>query len=107
MLKRLVLPLSLLLCVACSDDTGNTPPPADAAAAAADADPNAPDAMPGAVLGFLEQCDVSNDQCDTSMDLICFAFNNKGPHCTHTCQGPEDCAAPSTGCSGMGVCKVP
>lgn len=99
MLKSLVLPLALLLCVACSDDSGDgTNPPADAAA-------NAPDAMPGAAIGYLQPCDVSNDQCDT--DLTCFAFNNKGPHCTHTCQGADDCEAPSTGCSGMGVCKVP
>ena len=106
---RVVFALSLLLGVACSDDDPVTPP-ADATAAAVDADPNQPDAMPGSAIGYLQPCDITNDLCDTSQDLSCFPFNMKGPHCTHTCvrdQADDDCEAPSPGCSGMGVCKVP
>ena len=65
------------------------------------------DAGQSSVLPFLAECDPSNDLCDSSEGLQCFSFNNKGPHCTHECSAPTDCEAPSPGCNGMGVCKVP
>jgi hypothetical protein len=104
LVARVVLALPLLFCIACSDDPA--PPSADAAATA-DAAANQPDAMPGAAIGYLQPCDTATDLCDATMNLQCFAFNNKGPHCTHSCTGNGDCEAPSTGCSGMNVCKVP
>lgn len=107
LVARVFLAIPLLFGIACGDDA--EAPRVDAAPAA-DADPNQPDAMPGAAIGYLQPCDVSDDQCDSTMNLTCFAFNNKGPHCTHTCvqdQADDDCEAPSPGCSGMGVCKVP
>jgi hypothetical protein len=76
---------------ACSDDD-STPPP---------------DATPGAAIGYLQPCDIANDLCDTSLNLACFPFNMKGPHCTHSCGGDGECEAPSPGCSGMDVCKIP
>lgn len=105
LVARVVLALPLLLGIACSDDDP-APPSADAAAAL-DADPNQPDAMPGAAIGYLQPCDTALDLCDQTMNLQCFPFNNKGPHCTHSCAVDGDCEAPSTGCSGMNVCKVP
>ena len=93
---RVLFSSCFLLCVACGDDGESTPPEADAAA-------NAADAMPA--LPYLSSCDVTNDQCDSSMDLFCFAFNNKGPTCTHSCSGDLECEAPSPGCGNMGVCK--
>jgi hypothetical protein len=38
---------------------------------------------------------------------VCFDFPNRGTYCTHACTSSSQCAAPSTGCSGMGVCKAP
>ncbi len=88
--SRVVLALLLAFVFACSDD----PAPS-------------PDAGPGGSIGYLQPCAIADDLCDTSMDLSCFAFNMKGPHCTHSCAGDDNCEAPSPGCSGMGVCKVP
>jgi len=91
---RIVFAFTLLFGIACADD--------DPVAPAADAST--------APIGYLMPCVTANDTCDTTMDLVCFAFNNKGPHCTHSCvqdAEDDDCEAPSPGCSGMGVCKVP
>jgi hypothetical protein len=57
----------------------------------------------GGKLPFLAPCD-EDAQCET---MLCYPFTAKGPHCSQTCSGPEDCPAPSTGCNMMGVCKVP
>lgn len=54
---------------------------------------------------FLSECDIANDECGE--ELFCFNFNAKGAFCTHACDTPDECGAPSTGCSGMGVCKAP
>lgn len=108
-----VLPLLLAvsLCGACGDDgggDGNAPTPDAGDVNTPDADrSNEPDAMPGATLEFMEACIVADDQCDTANNEFCFAFNNKGPHCTHDCGGDGACEAPSPGCNGMGVCKAP
>lgn len=105
---RIVFAFSLLFGFACADD--DPVAPQFDATPAIDADPNQPDAMPGAAIGYLMPCVTANDMCDSTMDLVCFAFNNKGPHCTHSCvqdQADDDCEAPSPGCNGMGVCKVP
>jgi len=47
---------------------------------------------------------TGNDDCDSG---LCFSFNTKGDFCTHACEGDEECADPSPGCNGMGVCKAP
>jgi hypothetical protein len=54
---------------------------------------------------FMEPCDVDDDRC--AEDTFCFGFNSRGPHCTHECTGDEQCAAPSPGCTNMGLCKAP
>lgn len=63
------------------------------------------DAMPSASIGYMEPCNVADDQCADG--LLCFGFNMKGPHCTHACSVPSDCEAPSVGCIKMNVCKTP
>jgi len=70
---------------------------------------DAPDANAGGSLQFMEMCELTDDQCDRSdrTDMVCFNFNNKGPHCTHPCSGDPDCDNPSPGCNNMGVCKAP
>lgn len=100
MLVRCLALLSLLLLgTACSSDDGSAPSP-DANLAAADADPSG-------VLEFMSECDIADDRCDEASEEFCFAFNDKGPHCTRPCQTPEECEAPSTGCNNRGVCKAP
>ena len=60
-------------------------------------------------LPFMSACSVEDDQCDGAQTppQFCFTYNMKGSLCTHECESAADCAAPSTGCSGMGVCKAP
>lgn len=41
------------------------------------------------------------------MSGLCHMYGNGEKRCTKTCQVNSDCPAPSTGCSGMGVCKRP
>ena len=93
--------LALLSLTACEPtDDGDVDMP-DGAAAGVDAAPGTP-----GLAGYLEPCPGGSDsECEEG--LTCFPFNMKGPHCTHSCTVPSDCEAPSTGCSGMGVCKVP
>jgi hypothetical protein len=67
-----------------------------------DASPNLLDAGAG-TLGFMEAC-ATDEQCTTG---LCYPFNARGPHCSHPCTVDGDCEAPSPGCNGMGVCKVP
>ncbi len=57
----------------------------------------------GGLLPFLSEC-ATDDECDTG---LCHPFNAKGPHCSHPCELDTDCEPPSTGCNGMGICKVP
>ena len=77
---------------------------AGAAACADDLGPGAPDAAAAAGgLPFLAAC-TSNAECASG---LCFNFNAKGLHCTHSCQSATDCEAPSPGCNGMNVCKAP
>jgi hypothetical protein len=61
----------------------------------------------GEPIPFMCPCDPADDQCDTAGGDMCFQFNEKGPHCTHACDGPEDCPEPSNDCNNMGVCKAP
>jgi len=65
---------------------------------AADADADA-----GGLLPFMSPCTESSE-CDTGN---CFQYNTRGRRCTHPCTVNGDCAPPSPGCSGMGVCKSP
>ena len=91
------------------DDSGDDAPAPDAgvvqvdAAAQVDAGAASTDAAPG--LGFMEMCDPADDACGA--DLVCFNFNSRGPHCTHSCTVDADCEEPSRGCNNMGVCKAP
>ncbi len=61
------------------------------------------------LLGFMDDCDLGDDQCDDTLEppLLCWDYPSKGPHCTHTCGGPDDCEPPSPGCTGTGVCSAP
>ncbi len=89
-----LLSLALLLTPGCGggDDGASIP----------DADPAAPDVEVGS-LPFLAECNPSYPQeCESG---LCFNFNSHGPHCSISCAAPADCPAPSSGCSGMGVCK--
>ncbi len=61
----------------------------------------------GDPIPFMCPCDVADDQCDSAAGDMCFMFNEKGPHCTRPCDGPEDCPEPSNDCNNMGVCKAP
>jgi hypothetical protein len=63
--------------------------------------------LPDVAVGYMEVCNPDLEPACTDADNQCFEFNNKAPHCTIECDGDEDCAAPSDGCSGMGVCKAP
>ena len=54
-------------------------------------------------LAFMCPCE-SADQCGTGN---CFAFNQKGKHCTQACTVSIDCPSPSCACNNQGVCKVP
>lgn len=58
-------------------------------------------------IAFMCPCDLADDNCDIAGGDYCFMFNEKGPHCTHACEGAEDCPEPSNECNGMGVCKAP
>lgn len=111
-MMKSVLSILLVLSAAAACGSDDSPSPdastqnnADAMPGGPDAMPSGPDAMPGAGIAYMEPCDVADDQC--ADELLCFAFNNKGPHCTHTCENDGDCESPSTGCNNMGVCKAP
>ena len=66
-------------------------------------DDSGAEAGSGGLIAFMGAC-AMNEQCTTG---LCFRFNAKGPHCSKPCTSATDCEAPSTGCNGMGVCKVP
>lgn len=61
----------------------------------------------GEPIPFMCPCDPVDDMCDDAAGDMCFQFNDKGPHCTRACDGPEDCPEPSNDCNNMGVCKAP
>lgn len=85
----------VLSAVACGGDGGGPD-------SIPDADPLAPDVEVGS-LPYLAECNPNFDEeCESG---LCFEFNTHGPHCTIPCTSPADCPAPSSGCSGMGVCK--
>jgi hypothetical protein len=70
---------------------------------AADAAPD--DGVDAGPAAYMEACELEPDNC-VAPDM-CFMFNDRGPHCTHTCADAGDCPAPSPGCNGMGLCKAP
>jgi hypothetical protein len=43
-------------------------------------------------------------QCESG---VCFAYGDGRSLCAKTCTAADDCALPSTGCNGKGVCKPP
>lgn len=56
---------------------------------------------------FADPCTDTVGSYDCADGLVCFDFNAKGPHCTKTCMGAADCPSPpSSGCNGMGYCKI-
>jgi hypothetical protein len=66
------------------------------------------DGGPMGPAGFMQPCQFADGgmgNCD--MGLMCFNFPNRGHFCTHSCSTAVDCASPSPGCNGMGVCKAP
>jgi hypothetical protein len=71
------------------DGGGVTAPPSDAS----------PDAID---LPFGASC-LDNGQCASGM---CFDYSAKGTFCTKTCNSNADCPSESSGCNGMGVCRV-
>ncbi len=97
----LALPAFLLLsgCVASDDDMPLPPDSADAGVVMGDQ----PADQPGDLLPFMAEC-TANAECESE---LCFEFNNKGPHCSHTCALDSECEAPSPGCNNKGICKAP
>jgi len=81
-----------LLALACGGEDDASPTPTASA-----------DAGPPGETPYMAPC-TSNDECETG---LCFDFNAKGPHCTTTCELDLECAEPSPGCNGKGVCKAP
>jgi hypothetical protein len=63
------------------------------------------DAPAGVAPKYMASCSLTGTACE--MPYKCYNFNSKGPHCSKTCSAAGDCPAPSTGCSNMGICKVP
>lgn len=61
----------------------------------------------GPVLAFMCACStaIGSPQCPEGD--TCYSYPSKGPHCSHPCKEPTDCASPSPGCSPMGECKAP
>jgi hypothetical protein len=74
------------------DDGGGAPapPPPDASHDATD-------------LPFAASC-WDDAQCSSG---ICFDYKVRGTFCTKKCTTNSDCPAPSPGCNGMGVCRMP
>jgi hypothetical protein len=60
-------------------------------------------------LPYMATCFVvgTPGDCNPMNGDECFNFPNRGMYCTHPCTTNTDCALPSTGCNGMGVCKAP
>lgn len=102
---RLLLVVLPWLLGACSGDPG---PRLDAPGIVDDAtilDGTAIDG--GACEGTLEFMSECSDNAECAESCLCFPFSTLGPHCTHECDGPEDCPEPSSGCGGRGVCSPP
>ena len=116
--------LAALLLVACSEDmtapapTPDAPPadPADAApppdSAPLPDDPPAPtyDAGPYPDGGVLVCGDKPlYDSCADGIECdSCLCFTSEGQtYCSQSCDGPEDCPAPSQGCNILHVCRPP
>jgi hypothetical protein len=109
-MKFLALCLTATLAACSSTDESKedlTPTPDAGMSTDDDAGPVSPIDASTAALPFLSPCDPENDLCDADNGEFCFGFNAKGPHCTHQCDTPQECDAPSPGCNNMGVCKAP
>jgi hypothetical protein len=78
------------------------PPAPDAQVTAPDADAPLPDAAP-VLLPFGSACTI-NSQCESN---LCFDFQARGEFCTDMCMNGVCPDPSSSGCNGMGVCKVP
>jgi len=97
MFRRLLLSLSLLAlplgaCTVGPGDGGSNGTHADASVSS-----------DGGLAPFMSSC-TTNEDCESG---LCYAFNQGGPLCDHSCTVDQDCEAPSIGCSKMGVCKRP
>lgn len=64
------------------------------------------DTTPGTgTVQFMEVCDIEANDCDSSS--FCYEYGEGAILCTRACDGDVDCASPSVGCNGKGICKRP
>jgi len=100
---RMLAGLIIALMMAACDTPDGSTPGLDASWIVPDA--GIPDGGSGdaGLLTLGAPC-TDDSQCATA---LCYHFNNLaiGPRCSHSCTVPSDCEAPSSGCSGMGICK--
>jgi hypothetical protein len=61
----------------------------------------------GGTVPYMALCMVVGNPGDCAPPDQCFNYPNRGKYCTHACTMASDCAPPSSGCNGMGVCKAP
>jgi hypothetical protein len=61
----------------------------------------------GPVLAFMCPCNPQPGSPQCAAGDTCYPYPSKGPHCSHPCKAPSDCAPPSPGCTPMGECKAP
>jgi hypothetical protein len=99
-LARWILPLAAVTALGGSALAFNV----SRAHAAAKATPTATQAESDPAFGhFLGACTTNADCADGN---ICSSFKKRGPHCTHTCESAQDCAAPSTRCTKLSRCGL-
>ena len=98
-LTRLAMLLGLAMAVGLSVPSckGDEETPVDAPVNTIDAPANL---CMGGTVAYLGAC-TDAAQCGS---CTCQAFGH-GSICTVTCDGPEDCPAPSAGCSSGGYCR--
>jgi hypothetical protein len=71
--------------------------------ASTNGDASASDASDAGRRPLFEAC-AANGDCESG---VCFAYGDGRSLCTKACSSPADCAAPSQGCNGLGVCRFP
>jgi hypothetical protein len=91
MSSRILLTLVLLLGALLGGCNGDDPVP--------DSAPTGDGAMCAGTIAYLQAC-MNDDECTS---CTCRSFGHSKV-CTKTCNGPEDCPAPSGGCSN-GLCR--
>lgn len=91
MSSRILLTLVLLLGALLGGCNGDDPVP--------DSAPTGDAPMCAGTIAYLQAC-MNDDECTS---CTCRSFGHSKV-CTKTCNGPEDCPAPSGGCSN-GLCR--